>query len=98
MANDDWSSKPYAAWLESCIREMIQADPVAIAMAIVSEDGCVSTCYYDVSPNDRACIIDAMRDDARERWLIDNREMIKAVLEGGDEDGYQEDDSETVST
>jgi hypothetical protein len=94
MASDDWTQKPYAGWLEFSIKELMDANPVAIAMEMVDEYGLVSTCYYNTSPNDRACMIDAMRDDSREMWLRDNRDMIMTILNGDDDDidGLQEDD------
>lgn len=94
----DWTAKPYASWLESVIREMVNINPESIAMEMVDETGSVSTCYYNTSPNDRACMIDAMRDDAREQWIKDNAEFVRAILDGEeDEDGLQDDDSETDS-
>ena len=97
MANDDWTEKPFASWLEDTIRELVNANPVAIAMEMVDETGLVSTCYYNVSCNDRACMIDAMRDDTRWEWLYDNREEIRAILseDGDDDDGLQDSDTET---
>jgi hypothetical protein len=97
MANDDWTEKPFASWLEDTIRELVKANPVAIAMEMVDETGLVSTCYYDTSPNDRACMIDAMRDDARWEFIRDNREEILALLndEDDDEDELQDADTET---
>ena len=78
--SSDWTTAPYAEWLEECIKTMIEANPVAIAMEMVGEDGMVSTCYYNVSPNDRACMMDAMQDDAREMWVRDNKVIIKAFI------------------
>jgi hypothetical protein len=97
MANDDWTAKPFAPWLEDTIRELVKVNPVAIAMEMVDETGLVSTCYYDTSPNDRACMIDAMRDDARWAFIRDNREEILALLndEDDDEDELQDADTET---
>lgn len=94
MANDDWTQKPYAGWLEQSIKELMDANPVAIAMEMVDEYGLVSTCYYNTSPNDRACMIDAMRDDSRWEWLYNNRAEVRAILsdEGEEDDGLQEDD------
>ena len=66
---DDWTTAPYAEWLEQSIQELVNANPQAIAMEMVGEDGLVSTCYYNTSPNDRACMIDAMRDDARFEFI-----------------------------
>ena len=99
MASDDWTEKPYAGWLEQSIKELVDANPVAIAMEMVDEQGLVSTCYYNTSPNDRACMIDAMHDDNRWEWLINNRTEVKAILddEGVDDDGLCEDDPETDS-
>lgn len=94
MSDNDWSSKPFAPWLEESIKEMMDANPVAIAMEMVDEYGMVSTCYYNTSPNDRAIMIDAMRDDGREMWIKDNRDMIMTILNGEDDDidKLQEDD------
>lgn len=84
MANDDWTERPYAGWLEETIGELVKADPVTIAMEMIGSDGQISTCYYNTSPNDRACMIDAMRDDARLEWVAANRECIKALLDGAE--------------
>ena len=86
---DDWTAAPYAEWLEQSIQELVKANPQAIAMEMVGDDGLVSTCYYNTSPNDRACMIDAMRDDARWEWLYANKEEVRAILE--DEDDEHED-------
>ena len=94
---DDWTALPYAQWLEECIKEMMGANPVAIAMEMVGEDGLVSTCYYNTSPNDRACMIDAMRDDARWEWLYANKEEVRAILEDEDDDELQDADTESDS-
>lgn len=98
--NDDLTTRPFAHWLEECIREMINANPEAIAMSMVSEYGLVSTCYYNTSANDRACMIDAMRDDAHWEFIFSNKKEIRAVLEDdseGEEDGLQDADSEVDS-
>ena len=76
----DWAALPFAEWLEQSIQEMVAANPVAIAMEMVMEDGFVSTCYYNTSPNDRACMIDAMHDDARFEFIRENRDEIRAML------------------
>ena len=86
---DDWTAAPYAHWLEEVIQTMVASNPCAIAMCMIDEDGLVSTCYYGTSPNDRACMIDAMRDDARWEWLYANKEEVRAILE--DEDDEHED-------
>ena len=77
---DDWTSAPYAEWLEQSIKELVSGNPIAIAMEMVSDDGLVSTCYYNTSPNDRACMIDAMRDDAWWEFIKNNRDEIRSIL------------------
>lgn len=94
---DDWTAAPYAPWLEECIQELVKADPCAIAMSLIDKDGLVSTCYYNTSPNDRACMIDAMRDDARWEWLYANKEEVRAILEDEDDDELQDTDTESDS-
>ena len=94
---DDWTAAPYAEWLEQSIQELVMANPQAIAMEMVGEDGLVSTCYYNTSPNDRVCMIDAMRDDARWEWLYANKEEVRAILEDEDDDELQDADTESDS-
>ena len=91
QTTDDWTAAPYAEWLENCIRELVGVNPMAIAMEMVGEDGLVSTCYYNTSPNDRACMIDAMRDDARFEFIKGNRDEIRAILS---DDYVDEEDDE----
>ena len=92
---DDWTAAPYAEWLEHSIQELVKANPVAIAMEMVGEDGLVSTCYYNTSPNDRACMIDAMRDDARFEFIKGNRDEIRAILS---DDWEDEEESESTES
>ena len=88
---DDWTAAPYAPWLEEVIQTMVASNPCAIAMCMIDEDGLVSTCYYGTSPNDRACMIDAMRDDARFEFIKGNRDEIRAILS---DDYVDEEDDE----
>lgn len=94
---DDWTAAPYAPWLEEVIQTMVASNPCAIAMCMIDEDGLVSTCYYGTSPNDRACMIDAMRDDARWEWLYANKDEVRAILEDEDDDELQNADTESDS-
>ena len=88
---DDWASAPYAPWLEEVIQTMVASNPCAISMCMIDEDGLVSTCYYGTSQNDRACMIDAMRDDARFEFIKGNRDEIRAILS---DDYVDEEDDE----
>ena len=88
---DDWTTAPYAEWLEDVIRDMVAANPVCIAMEMICEDGSVNTCYYNVDMSDRDVMIGAMRDDNRMRWLKEHREEIREVLS---DDYVDEEDDE----
>ena len=94
-SSNDWTTAPYAEWLEQSIQELVNANPQAIAMEMVGEDGLVSTCYYNTSPNDRACMIDAMRDDARFEFIKGNRDEIRAILS---DDWEDEEESESTES
>lgn len=88
MPVDEFFDKPYAPWLEETFKEMVRIDPVSIAMQMIDKDGKVYSCYFNTSMNDRAIMIDGMREDNLFIWLQDNREEIVAILKGEDgEDG-----------
>lgn len=97
----DWASAPYAQWLEESIRSMVLFQPKSIAIQMMNDIGLVETCYYNTTPNDRACMVDAMHDDSMWEWLIANREEIREILgdegEDDDDDGLQDADTETDS-
>lgn len=84
---DDWTSKPYAPWLEGVIRDLVEIDPLCIAMQMISKDGDVCTCYWNVNANDRAMMMGGMADDNRMEWMKNHREELKALLDGEDGDG-----------
>ena len=83
---DEFFTRPYSPWLESILHELMNIDPVTIAMQMIDEDGKVYSCFYNASADDRSIMVDAMRDDNRLEWIKDNREMIAAILAGEDED------------
>ena len=90
---------PFTPWLENVVKELFDIHPTAIAMQMRDEGGKCYTCYWDVSADDRAIMIDAMKDDDRMDWLRCNRELILEILngeEGGD--GLCEDDTESDCT
>ena len=90
-AEVDWGSKPYAEWLEQVVRELAAVNPAAIALEMIDEVGAVSTCYYNVSQNDRACMIGAMVDDDRMAWVTENADILREIIMGEED---EEDDGE----
>ena len=99
---DDWTAAPYAGWLENVIRTMVEADPVCIAMEMITDDGEVYTCYYNTDMSDRDVMISAMHDDNLMRWIKEHREDIMDILsddwaEDEDDDELQDADTESDS-
>ena len=86
---DEFSNLPYAPWLESTIRDLVDINPTAIAMQMMDESGEIYSCYYNMSPNIRAQFIAGMQDDDRLEWVKNNRHVIADIL-AGEEEGEDE--------
>ncbi len=84
---DDFSNRPYAQWLESIIKEMFEIDPAAISIQMRDGKGETYTCYWNVSADDRAIMIDAMQTDKLVDLLKDMRGDTESDLEGEEENG-----------
>lgn len=83
---DDLATKPYAQWLEDTVKELFDIDPVAISMQMRKADGSTYTCYWDVTPDDRAIMLDAMREDGYIDFIRNNKDEIKAIFEEDEEE------------
>lgn len=81
---------PYAKWLEQTIQELFDICPVCIAMQMIDANGQPFTCYWDVTPNDRAIMIDAMREDAILDFLRNNRGTVNSILNGEEDEDTEE--------
>lgn len=81
---------PYAAWLEQAVQELFDIRPVCIAMQMIDANRQPFTCYWNVNPNDRAIMIDVMREDGIFDFLRNNRDMVNAILNGEEEDTEEE--------
>lgn len=81
------------------MREMFDIDPVAIALEMRDTNGQTYTCYWEVSRDDRACMIGAMQDDDLLDFLAVNKDVVAEILNGeeDDEDGLQDADTEADS-
>lgn len=78
---------PYYDWLESVMEELSKSEVKAISLEVVCEDGTVSTQYWNVNRGDRAMMMAAMEEAQVMETLMDNRDVLMAILEGeGDED------------
>lgn len=92
MLTADFTNKPYAQWIEDTIQQLFDIDPVAIAMEMRDDKGQTYTCYWEVSRDDRACMIGAMQDDDLLDFLAVNKDVVAEILngEGDDKDGCEE--------
>ena len=94
---DDFSTRPYAQWLEDTIRELVSIDPLCIAMQMRDEEGKTYTCYWNCNRNDRAVMVDAIHDDDLLDLIRNNKELILDILNEEDDDGLCEADTEADS-
>ena len=93
----DFTTRPYAKWLEDVVREMVGIDPVSVGMEMIDADGQVYTCYYNTSRDDRACMIGGMEDADKLDWIKVNKALIMEILNEDDDDGLCEADTEADS-
>lgn len=95
----DFTDKPYAQWVEDTIQQLFEVDPTSIAMEMRDDKGQIYTCYWEVSRDDRACMIGAMQDDDLLDFLAVNKDVVIEILnrEEDDEDGLCEPDTESDS-
>ena len=88
---DEITNKPYAQWLEASIKELFDIEPVAISMQMLDAEGAAYTCYWNVAPNDRAIMMDALREDGYREYIRNNKEEIREIM---DEDEGEDDDND----
>ena len=95
----DYTTKPYAKWIEETIQQLFGIDPVAIAMEMRDANGQTYTCYWNCSRDDRACMIGGMKDDDMLDFLAVNADTIMEILNGEEDggDGLQDTDTEADS-
>jgi hypothetical protein len=57
---------------------------------MIDANGQAFTCYWNVNQNDRAVMLDSMREDGILDFLRNNREMVNAILNGEEADAEEE--------
>ena len=95
----DYTTKPYARWLEEVLPQMIEYDPVSIGIVMILPDEVTGTVYYNVDRSDMAIMQQAIADDSLADYLRVNADIISQILSGeeDDEDGLCEPDTEADS-
>ena len=64
---------------------MFEVDPTSIAMEMRNDKGQTYTCYWEVSRDDRACMIGAMQDDDLLDFIAVNKDVIADIMSGEEE-------------
>ena len=83
---------PFSIWLEEVLRDLYQISPVCIQIQMRDAEGRSYTSYWNVSSEDRAILIDAIKQDAWMTWLQTNKDDIAAILseDSDDEEGGED--------
>lgn len=77
---------PYYEWLESVMTDLAAENVKSISIEIVNEDGDCSTQYWNCNRSDRALMMAAMEEAQILETLMDNRDILMAIIEGEEED------------
>ena len=95
----DYTTKPYARWLEEVLPQMVELDPESIGIVMILPDGTTGTVYYNADRRDMAIMRQAIDDDSMADFLRTNADIIAKILSGeeDDEDGLCEPDTEADS-
>lgn len=82
---------PYYSWLEAVMEELAAENVKAISLEIVNEAGEVSTQYWNCNRGDRALMMAAMEEAQIMDTLMDNRDVLLAIIAGEMEDEEEAD-------
>ena len=83
---NDITKQPYAEWLESALREMVDLKPQTIGIVTIMPDGTTATQYYSADNRDRAVMIESIMIDYMEALIIANADHIKEIILGEDDE------------
>lgn len=83
---------PYYEWLESVMTDLASERVKAISLEIVNEEGEVSTQYWNCNRGDRALMMAAMEEAQIMDTLMDNRDVLLAIIEGEELEEEEEED------
>ena len=91
----DYTTKPYAQFLEEVLPDMVQYDPVSIGIVFILPDGSIGTNYFNCDCTDLVLMANAISKDELLSWMKVNREIINEEWEDDDTlpDDSQPDDT-----
>ncbi len=91
----DLKKVPFAEWLEEVLPELCRMEVRCIGFVALLKDGATATNYWNAVGNDVALMAYQMTEDALLATLRRNRDLLRRILEAGeDEDREQDEDEE----
>ena len=91
----DYTTKPYAQWLEEVLPQMVELDPVSIGLVMILPDRTTGTVYFNADRNDMEVMRRAIGDDSVMEFISVNADIIARILSGEEDD---EDEIEGLTT
>lgn len=82
----DYTTKPYARFLEEAIPELVEFDPVSIGIVFILPDGSIGTNYFNCDCTDLVLMANAINKDELMSWMKVNGDIIREEWEEGEDD------------
>lgn len=88
---DDITKTPYAEWLESILRSMMELKPAKIGFCMLCDDGAY-TCYFGLEgPPDKAMMAHHIYTDSLVDIITAN---AKSIIEAAEEQENEDDEND----
>ena len=78
----DIKAQPYAEWLESVLRQLVDLSPRAIGIVVVMPDGSTGTQYYNSDLRDLTIMREAIMLDYLTEFLANNADLLREIVDG----------------
>lgn len=88
----DYTTKPYAHWLEDVLPDLVELDPVSIGLVAIFPNGTTGTAYYNADNSDRSDMIRAIVEDSVLEFIKVNADRIADIIAGDEEEEGGEDE------
>ena len=89
----DYTTKPYASWLEEANKALVEIDPDGIYFGLI-KDGEVVSSYWNINQSERIMLLQELIELGVLDFLESNREMIWEILKGNLDEQNEEDEDE----
>jgi hypothetical protein len=82
----DIKAQPYAEWLESVLRQLVDMNPQAIGIVAIMPDGSTGTQYYNADARDLTIMREAIMLDYLTEFLANNADLLREIVDGEADD------------